>query len=146
VDESVLLWHCGPTSPALADEEGVTMQPLYLFDGPDGERTGLHNDMILKPGPGTVLGFTPDFERMLILDGKIDNTKPSYKGSRGWLKKLHLNGEEVSTQDFVQTLMVSGYQHHYPFTYGNLSQSAMEFCAWLGIQPIAKVLYTSYVK
>ena len=37
-DESVLLWHCGPTSPALADKNGVTIQPLWLFDDPDGNR------------------------------------------------------------------------------------------------------------
>lgn len=145
-DESVLLWHCGPSSPSLADKNGVVMQPLWLFDGVDGERTGLHNDLVLKPGGGTVLGFTTDFRNMLLLGGEIDNTKPSYVGSRGWFKNLNLNGKSINTADLMQTLMVSGYQHHYPFAYGNLIYAGLEICSWLRINPITKVDYTPYVK
>jgi hypothetical protein len=145
-DESVLLWHCGPTSPILADENGVTMQPLWLFDGPDNKRTGLHNDLVLKPGAGTVLGFTTDFNNMLVLGGDIDNTKPSYMGSRGWLSNLHLNTEKIFAPDLVQTLMVSGYQHHYPFAYGDLGAVGLELCGWLGIQPIPMEKYTSHLR
>jgi L-fucose isomerase-like protein len=145
-DESVLLWHCGPTSPALADENGVTIQPLWLFDGPDGKRTGLHNDLVLRPGIGTVLGFTTDFNGMLILEGEIDNAKPSYMGSRGWLTNIHLNSEKITTPDLVQTLMVSGYQHHYPFAYGYLGEAGLELCGWLGIHPVPKENYTPYIR
>jgi hypothetical protein len=146
LDESVLLWHCGPTSPLLADDQGVILQPLWLFDGPEGQRTGLHNDLVLRPGAGSVLGFSTDFNSMLILEGEIDNAKPSYLGSRGWLKNLRLNGEIILTPDLVQTLMVSGYQHHYPFSYGHLGQAGLELCGWLGIKPIAKQIYTAYVR
>jgi hypothetical protein len=145
-DNSVLLWHCGPTSPALADENGVTIQPLWLFDGPDGKRTGLHNDLVLRPGVGTVLGFTTDFNGMLVLEGEIDNTKPSYMGSRGWLTNMHLNSEKITTPDLVQTLMVSGYQHHYPFAYGDLGEAGLELCGWLGIQPVPRENYTTYIR
>jgi hypothetical protein len=145
-DESILLWHCGPTSPAMADERGTKIESLYLFDGPEGEQTGLHNDLVLKPGRGTVLGFTVNFDRMLVLDGIIDNTKPSYNGSRGWLRQLRLNGEPVFTPSLVQTIMVSGYQHHYPFVYGEVADVGMELCGWLGITPIAVEKYTNYVR
>jgi hypothetical protein len=145
-DESVLLWHCGPTSPVLADENGVTFQPLWLFDDSDGKRTGLHNDLVLKPGSGTILGFTTDFEGMLILEGEIDNKKPSYMGSRGWLKNLRLNTKGISTPELIQTLMVSGYQHHYPLAYGRFGEIGLELCGWLGIQPIHKEEYTTYVR
>jgi L-fucose isomerase-like protein len=145
-DESVLLWHCGPTSPTLADASGVTTQPLWLFDGPDGHQIGFHNDLVLKPGEGTVLGFTTDFEALLILTGKIDNQKPSYRGSRGWLTNLKLNGQQIPTPDLVQTLMVSGYQHHYPFVYGQLSDIGLEICGWLGLNPIKREKYTPYVR
>jgi L-fucose isomerase-like protein len=145
-DESVLLWHCGPTSPLLADSRGTRMEPLSLFENKNGEQIGLHNDLVLKPGKATVLGFTVDFEQMLILDGDIDNQKPSYKGSRGWLRNLRLNGKETSVVDLVQTLMVSGYQHHYPFAYGLFADAGMELCGWIGIQPIQTEKYTHYVK
>jgi L-fucose isomerase-like protein len=145
-DESVLLWHCGPTSPNLADDQGAELKSLWLFDGPEGEQTGLHNDLVLKPGAATVLGFTTDFERMLLLEGKIDNTKPSYRGSRGWFADLRLNEAAISTNDLIQTLMVSGYQHHYPFAYGNLSVAGLELCGWLGIDPVRSESYTPYVR
>jgi hypothetical protein len=145
-DESVLLWHCGPTSPALADERGARMESLWLFDRPGSQPTGLHNDLVLRPGPGTVLGFNTDFDRMLVLDGVIDNAKPSYVGSRGWFKDLRLNTHKINTSELVQTLMVSGFQHHYPFAYGWLAEAGLELCAWLGIQPIPLEPYTAYVK
>jgi hypothetical protein len=145
-DESVLLWHCGPTSPLLADGRGTRIEPLWLFDGPEGQRTGLHNDLTLKPGVVSVLGFSADFEHMLVLGGEIDNTKPGYNGSRGWLKSLKLNSETVTVADLVQTLMASGYQHHYPIAYGNLAEASLELAAWLKVKPIQLERYTSYVK
>jgi hypothetical protein len=144
-DESVLLWHCGPTAIELADDDGATLQPLWLFAGPDGHQVGLHNDLVLKPGTGTVLGLTTDFQGMLVLEGEIDNTKPSYLGSRGWLTGLRLNGERINTADLVQTIMATGYQHHYPFAYGSLSDAGLELCGWLGVKPLEHHHYTPYV-
>jgi hypothetical protein len=83
---------------------------------------------------------------MLLLGGRIDNAKPSYRGSRGWFKDLRLNEEAISTDDLIQTLMVSGYQHHYPFAYGNLTIAGLEICGWLGIEPIKAESYTPYVR
>ena len=117
-----------------------------MFDGPEGERVGLHNDLVLKPGPGTVLGLTPDLKQMLVLEGEIDNKKPSYMGSRGWLKNLQLNQASINTPDLVQTLMATGFQHHYPFAYGRLSSAALELCTWLGIEPIKAQPYTPFLK
>ncbi len=145
-DQSILLWHCGPTSPALADDRGATLQPLWLLDGPEGERTGLHNDLVLKPGSASVIGFTTDFQRMLLLSGEMNPGKPSYAGSRGWMENLHLNGEPIQLEDLVQTLMSSGYQHHYPFGYGMLVDAALEYCSWQNIQPIQRRDYTPYLE
>ena len=145
-DESILFWHCGPTSPKLADRSGTRMESLWLFDGPEGQRTGLHNDLTLKPGAASVLGFSADFEHMLIMGGEIDSTKPGYRGSRGWFRSLHLNNEPVKTADLVQTLMASGYQHHYPLAYGNLAEASLELAAWLKVKPITVERYTSFVK
>ncbi len=144
-DDSILLWHCGPTSPALADEGGTKMGSLWLFDGYGGDPIGLHNDLVLKPGLATVAGFSTDFDRMLVLEGVFDNKKPSYKGSRGWLKSLQLNREPISAPDLVETLMSSGYQHHYPVAYGGLGAGALELAAWLGIRPIQAQAYQPWL-
>lgn len=145
-DDSVLLWHCGPTSPKLADENGTTAQPLWLFDKDDGTQVGLHNDLILKPGPCTVMGFTTEFDGLLIFEGEIDNKKSSYMGSRGWLKNIKINTSSSSAVDLIQTLMSAGFQHHYPLTYGHLGEAGMELCSWLGIEPLKNIGYTNYLR
>jgi L-fucose isomerase-like protein len=144
-DDSVLLWHCGPTAPSLADDRGVRMQSLWLFDGYGGGGIGLHNDLVLRPGQATVFGFTTDFERVLVLDGRLDNRKPGYVGSGGWLRDLRLNGEAATVPDLIETLMGSGYQHHYPLAYGDLSGAALELAAWLGMRPIEAQRYRPYL-
>jgi len=145
-DDSILLWHCGPTAPELADEGGVQMQSLWLFDGQAGDSIGLHNNLKLKPGKATVFGFSTDFSQMLVMDGTIDNQKPSYIGSRGWMKSIRMNTQAVSVPEVIQSLMVSGYQHHYPLAYGDLAEAALELGSWLKVSPIAVEPYTSYVK
>ena len=145
-DDSVLLWHCGPTPVELADEAGATIQPLWLFDGADGHQIGLHNDLVLQPGKATVLGLTADFQHMLVLEGMIDNSKPSYMGSRGWLTDLRLNGQGINIADLVQTIMISGFQHHYPLAYGSLGDAGLELCGWLGLEPLERQTYTPYVR
>lgn len=144
-DQSVLLWNSGSTTPVMADERGMHLQAAQLMEGPSGRRSGLHNDLVLRPGPGTILGLMPNMDKMFILEGSINPHKASYQGSRGWLKNLHLNLDPITTSEFVQTLMSSGFQHYFPFAYGSQSAAALELCAWLGIEPIKKQAYTSYL-
>jgi hypothetical protein len=143
-DESILLWHCGPTPPSLAEEGRVEMQSLWLFDGYEGEPIGLQHNLVLKAGRVTVGGFSTDFQRMLVLDGSIDPSKPSYIGSRGWLRDLRLNTQPLSVRDLVQTVMGSHFQHHYPLVYGDYSDVLMELATWLEVGPIKLQRYTPY--
>jgi L-fucose isomerase-like protein len=145
-DDSALLWHCGPTSPLLAGDEGVSMESLWLFEEPGGRKMGLHNDLVLKEGPVTVLGFTPELDHLLVFEGQIDPEKPSYKGSRGWLKNIRIDGEECPVQALVETLINSGYQHHYPLAYGSLAPEASEMGAYLGIPMMKGEVYRDYLK
>lgn len=145
-DDSVLLWHCGPTSPALAGEAGVRMDSLWLFDGQDGTRMGLHNDLVLKAGDVTVMGFTPELDALLAFEGQIDPSKPSYKGSRGWLKDIHMDGAPVGVPALVETLVRCGFQHHYPLAYGRLTPAAYEMAAYLGMQPLPAEAYRTYLR
>ncbi|MFP4344406.1 MAG: L-fucose/L-arabinose isomerase family protein [Anaerolineales bacterium] len=144
--DRILFWHCGPTAPQLANESGSRMGSLWLFDGYEGPSMGLRNDLVLRSGPVTVLGFTTDFDRLLVLDGRISEEPPPYVGSRGWLTDLHVNRERVSVPDLVETLMRSHYQHHYPLVYGNHAAAGLELAAWLGISSIPVSPYTPYLK
>ncbi len=144
-DDSVLLWHCGPAPVSFANDGGVRMGPLWLFDGYEGDPIGLHNDLTLKSGAATVMGFTTDFKRMLILEGMIGNGKPSYVGSRGWMADISLHGVKIDTRDLVETIMSSKYQHHYPLIYGEYAHASMEMGAWLGIRLIQRRNYQTYL-
>lgn len=144
-DDSALLWHCGPTSPSLAGEGGVTMESLWLFDDPEKGKMGLHNDLVLKAGEVTVMGFTPNLDGLLVMNGEIDPTKPSYKGSRGWLKDIQINAQPVGVGEMVETIVQHGYQHHYPLVYGNLQAAAVEMAAYLDIPVIEAEPYRDYL-
>jgi L-fucose isomerase-like protein len=144
--DRILFWHCGPTSPSLADERGNRMGSLWLFDDYEGPAMGLRNNLVLRPGEVTVTGFTPDFTRMLVLNGRIADEAPPYVGSRGWLTDLRINGEAVTVPDLVETLMHSHFQHHYPLVYGEFTSASLELAAWLNMDPIAVHPYTPYLK
>jgi len=140
-DDSILLWHCGPTAPSLADENGVEMQSLWLFDGDPHAPLGLHNNLRLKPGLATVLGFCPSFEELLIFEGTLDNKKPSYVGSSAWIRDLQMQGKALPCLDLVQTIMDSGYQHHYPLVHGGFERCALDLAHLLGINIITGKSY-----
>lgn len=140
-DNSVLLWHCGPSAPSLADKNGVEMQSLWLYDKDPHGPLGLHNNLRLKPCPATILGFTPDFSQELIIEGRLDNQKPSYSGSSAWMYDLQMHGENLLCTDLIQTIMVSGYQHHYPLVYGNYEKAARDLATLLDIQVIEPQSY-----
>lgn len=144
--ERILFWHCGPTPPTLSDEGGNRMGSLWLFDDYEGPPMGLRNNLVLQPGPVTVMGFTPDFTRMLVLGGRIADEAPPYVGSRGWLTDLRINGEAVTLPDLVETLMHAHFQHHYPLVYGKYASASLELAAWLNVEPISVQPYTPHLK
>jgi len=138
-DNSVLFWHCGPSAPSLADEHGVEMQALWLFDGNSNAPIGLHNNMRLKPGAATILGFYPDIDRMLVFEGCLDNQKPSYTGSSAWIRDMSMCKIPLDCLDLVQTIMESGYQHHYPLAYGSYENAALELARILSLNVVKKI-------
>jgi hypothetical protein len=58
------------------------------------------------------------------------------------MKSLRMNGEPIPTLDLVETLLSSGFQHHYPLAYGELAEAFIELGAWIGIPPIEARSYS----
>jgi L-fucose isomerase-like protein len=60
-DETILLWHCGPTAMKFADEKGVTLDRHFVLGtekpGQPNELLGVVRDMLLKPGTATINGL-----------------------------------------------------------------------------------------
>ena len=91
------------------------------------------------------MGFTPNLDGLLVMNGEIDPEKPSYKGSRGWLTDIKVNAEPVGVGEMVETIVRHGYQHHYPLVYDNLQAAAVEMAAYLDIPVIEAEPYRDYL-
>lgn len=147
-DESVLLWHCGPTAECFANEDGVCMK-YHVQNTEDGKGNpqGMINDLVFKPVIATVMRITGEWDKIFLADGRfLNNKKESYQGSRGWLGDLKLNREKINAVDFINTILVQGFQHHYPTVFGNITKELMEVAAWLDLKPVQAVGYEDYLQ
>jgi hypothetical protein len=59
---------------------------------------------------------------------------------------LYLNGEKIGAKDLLNTILVSGFQHHFPVVIGDYTAEIKEFAAWAGLTPIKKVEYADYLQ
>jgi hypothetical protein len=72
--------------------------------------------------------------------------KFSFAGSRGWCGNLSLNGEKIGAKDLLNTILVTGFQHHFPVVLGDYTAEIKEFAAWAGLTSIKKVEYADYLQ
>ncbi len=72
--------------------------------------------------------------------------KMSFDESRGWIGNLRILGEKASALDFVNTIMVNRFEHHFPIASGNLYEQLMEVCSWLHLEPTRPVSYRNYLQ
>lgn len=149
-DNSILLWHCGPASKKYCKKNGYSLGENYSGMAHEpGKITGcgVARDMVFDPMPATVFRFSGDMEKYIQVGGNfIGNVKDSFCGSRGWLKNITMNNEDISALDFANTILSSGFEHHYPVISGNFTEEITEMNAWLDIKPIKKIEYANYLQ
>lgn len=149
-DESVLLWHCGPASKKFCQKNGYALGENYSGMAHEKGKingVGVARDMEFDETDATVFRFSGDMEKYLNLGGRFTGKgKPSFCGSRGWLGGLKLNGEKISALDFTNTVLASGFEHHYPVAKGDYCDEVAELNAWLGIGAIEKMQYKDYLQ
>ena len=149
-DDSILLWHCGPSSKKFCQKNGYKIS--HNFSGMAHEEglvcgTGIVRDMEFDPGKASVFRFSGDMESYINVTGDfIGNTKVSNCGSRGWFKNLKLNGKEINALDFTNTILSGGFEHHYPVAWGDFSDEIAEMNKWLGIKPVKRIPYENYLQ
>lgn len=149
-DESVLFWHCGPSSKAYCRKNGYTLGENYSGMPHEPGKIngcGVVRDMVFDAGKATVFRFSGDMESYINLTGKfIDRKKDSNCGSRGWMNELKLNGKDIGALDFANTILSGGFEHHYPIVWGDYSDEIAEMNKWLGIRPLNKIKYENYIQ
>ena len=149
-DETVLMWHCGPSSKEFCKKNGYFLGENYSGMAHEPGKicgVGVARDMVFDAGNISVFRFSGDMQTYLNLGGRfIGNGKESNCGCRGWMEQLALNGEPIGALDLVNTILASGFEHHYPIAWGDLSDEIAEMNKWLGIRPIQKIVYKNYLQ
>jgi len=147
-DDTLQLWHCGPTAEYFAGAEGVRMGTIEEDTPTPGKRRYLRytQDMTFRAGAATVSMFCDDFDNMFVAGGAfIDYPKDRYNGSAGWLGKLTLNRRPITARNMLHTILSRGVQHHYPVAFGDCTKELMEVSAWLGMGLIQEAAYEDYL-
>jgi L-fucose isomerase-like protein len=148
-DETVLMWHCGP-APSCYAKEGYKLAVNYNGKAhTEGSLncTGVTRDMVFRPGKATIGRIAGECDQMFIAGGSFINyDKPSYYGSRGWLGDLSFATEKINALDFANTVLASGFSHHYPLVWGSYEPVLMEISAWLCMQPMEKSGYKDWLQ
>ena len=150
-DETVFMWHCGPASNRFAGKAGYELGVNYHGKAHEPGKglncCGVTRDMVFRPGQVTIARLTGECDNLLLAQGDfIDYEKKSFFGSRGWMTNLKLNGESISVRDFINTILVQRFSHHFPIVSGNLYSEVMELAAWLNLGLVKKVEYQDYMQ
>ncbi len=151
-DETVLLWHCGPAAARYCEQNGYRLGCNYSGGAHEPgkgvtSRLGVTRDMVFDENPITVMRLSGECDKMFHMGGEFMlRDKPSFHGSRGWCGNLTLNGEKIGAKDLLNTILVSGFQHHFPVVIGDYTAEVKEFAAWAGLTPIKKVEYADYLQ
>ncbi len=146
-DDSLLLWHCGPAAAHFCRRNGYKLSVNYhgMAHEPGKGVTscsGVTRDMVFDENDVTVMRFSGECDKLMQMGGRfMGDKKTSFYGSRGWMDALTLNGEPVTAEDAVNTILVSGFPHHFPVAMGRYVQEIKEMAAWLGLEAIEKVPY-----
>ncbi len=146
-DDSLLFWHCGPAGKRFCERSGYRMGLNYSGsahapDETEVSGTGVVRDMIFDPGKITIARLTGECDRLFLATGTIiGRDKPSFNGSRGWAEKLKINDVPVSALDFVNTVLIQRFQHHFPIVKGDYTKELEEVMAWLDLKKVKIVPY-----
>ena len=151
-DDTVLYWHCGPAASYYCKKGGYKLGCNYsgMAHEPNKgitARCGVARDMVFDDMPVTVMRLSGECDKILISGGEfMKQDKFSPHGSRGWCGNLTLNGEKINAKDYVNTILATGFQHHFPIIRGNYTAELKEFATWLGLREIKKVPYADWLQ
>jgi len=138
----LMLWHCGVGNPRWASKrKGAEIRIMPLMGLPAAY------EVMLVPQVITITRITGDAKRIFLASGKlVEDPDRVHEGTSGWLEDLRILDQSVSALDFVNTVMVSGFEHHFPLAKGDLCYELNEIASWLDLEPIKPVLYRPYLQ
>lgn len=140
--DSIYIWHCGNIPKSWFDEKGFRLANHFNRD-----TIGVVRDGKMKEGEVTGLRFQESDSSAFLISGSFsDKESPRYKGCSTWMNKLRINGKEVTSEDFMNTLLVNAIPHHLAYVDKDITTDVNEFCAWLNINVMESIPYQDYLQ
>lgn len=145
-DQSINLWHCGPSAPCLADSNGVQWDNHFdIGENVNGKwcGCGVVSDLQFKAGPVTVCRLNTRENTLLVFQGEM-TCREGYQGSSGWINNLTMDGETLKLDALLSTLFKNSIDHHLILGYGHHEAAWREFAYWMDVDLVKKESYKSY--
>ena len=147
--DMLLLWHCGIGTKDMAaccQDISIINHPMMNRKMSDEYRMGLSYDYYFKETHVTVARISDNGDGMFFFNGEITNDKcTGFTGTRGWIKNINFQGEQVSVLDLMDTVLTEGIEHHLVMAEGVCGNSFSEFAYWTGGKVIKPSRYRNYL-
>ena len=132
----LLVWHGGGGPLFHADSQGVRWvnHPMIGRGTEQGPIYGAISDMVFKDGPVSLFRVARDASALFQINCTVAGRDPNgFDGVRGWLEQFSMQGQALSLEDVVNTVMAHGLEHHFILIPSDLSDVLTEFGSWSGM-------------
>jgi L-fucose isomerase-like protein len=122
--EQIAIWHCGLAPLSMADPSEQPHGTIH-----SNRNLPLLMDFSLKPGKITIARINryKDTLRLVIGSGEMLSADKPFNGTSGIFKP------SGSAQQFLDTLIYEGLEHHISLTYGQYTRELQTFAEWIGL-------------
>ena len=140
----LLMWHGGGGPLFHADSNGARWinHPMIGRGTEQGPIYGAIADLVFKDGPVSVFRIARDANALFQMNCTVAGRDPSgFDGVRGWLDQFSMQGESLSLEDVVNTVMAHGLEHHFILVPGDISAVLAEFGSWCSMQTLGSRVF-----
>jgi len=135
----LLVWHGGGGPLFHADGQGARWinHPMIGRGTEQGPIYGAISDMVFKDGPVSLFRVARDAGALFQMNCTVSGRDPNgFDGVRGWLEQFSMQGQTLSLEDVVNTVMAHGLEHHFILVPGDISAVLAEFGSWSAMKTL----------
>jgi len=93
--------------------------------------------LVFKDGPVSLFRVARDAGALFQMNCTVSGRDPNgFDGVRGWLEQFSMQGQTLSLEDVVNTVMAHGLEHHFILVPGDISAVLAEFGSWSAMKTL----------
>jgi len=127
---TLTLWHCGANALSLAVDEHEVILGRPTNGGLFETDSGMSVEFSLREGRATLAKLTREYDKMLIVCGKVIKPSPEF---RGGIAEVCL---DAPVESFLMNMMEQGFEHHICLVHGDIRNELIKICERLSIEPV----------